>query len=210
MSSGTPEGPSPNPGDWKSPYSTGPGHTPGYGGQPHGHDRQDHGTLHDPYGQAGHGQGHGSQAYGSPGYDPGHGASAYDPGHGAPGHGGPYDPGYGSQGYGTTAYDPGYGSQGYGAPGHGGPYGPRPRHDVEGVRTHAIIALVVSITLAMSCFVSLGGIIGTILSGIALNRIETDTAYARKLLGWTWIGIGANFGLLLLGLVAVFATAAGA
>ncbi|MBG0819496.1 hypothetical protein HS048_01800 [Planomonospora sp. ID91781] len=217
MSSGTPEGPSPNPDDWKSPYSTGPGRTSGYGGQPSGHDphRQGHGTPHDPYGRTAHGQGHGSQAYGSPGYDPGHGSQPYDPGYGAQDYGAQD---YGTQGYGATAYDPGYGapgyaspgyaSPGYASPGYGGPYGPRPQQNVDGVRTHAIVALVISIVLAMSCYVSLGGLIGAILSGIALSKVEADTAYARKLLKWTWISIGTNFGLLLLGLVALFVAAA--
>ncbi|MBG0814754.1 hypothetical protein [Planomonospora sp. ID82291] len=219
MSSGTPEGPSPNPDDWRSPYRTGPGGVPGYGAQPHDRDPQGHGAPGDaygrtgdpygapgdPYGRTGHGRDHGAPTYGSPGHDPGYGAPAYGPGH-DPGYGAStYDLGHGAQGYGTPAYDPGYGT-----PGYGDPYGARPHRNVDGVRTHAIVALVVSITLAMSCFVSLGGLLGAILSGIALGKVETDTSYARKLLTWTWIGIGANIGLLVLGLVAVFATAAGA
>ncbi|MBG0826473.1 hypothetical protein HS041_01575 [Planomonospora sp. ID67723] len=93
------------------------------------------------------------------------------------------------------AYDP-YGSHSSYGQGYG--YAAGPYHDVEGVRTHAIVAMVVSITLALSCFVSLGGIVGTILSGIALGKVETEPARARGLIRWVWIGIGVNLGLIAL------------
>lgn len=53
--------------------------------------------------------------------------------------------------------------------------------------------------LALSCFVSLGGLVGTILSGLALGRVDTDPQGARNLLRWTWISIAVNFVLLVLG-----------
>ncbi|MEU6743267.1 hypothetical protein [Streptosporangium sandarakinum] len=182
MSSGHPEGPNGNPDDWRNPYGSGPGQTPGYGqsgdhGQvpgygppPGGHPT---GGQYPPPGQ-GYGQGYGGQGYGGQGYG---------------------DPGYGGQGYG----DPGYGQSapGYGYGGYG--YGPAPQGGNDGVRTHAIVALVVSIILALSCYVSLGGIAGAILSGIALGKVEREPRTARNLLKWTWISIGINVGLLILG-----------
>ncbi|MEV8630549.1 hypothetical protein AB0395_02740 [Streptosporangium sp. NPDC051023] len=196
MSSGQPEGPSTNPDDWKSPYSTGPGQTPAYG-QNHG--RPDHG-----------------QGYGQPGYyQPGHTLPGYDqPGYTQPSYG---DPGYGQLGYG----DPGYGQgheQGYGQPGHGSQgygespygqypprydYGPGPQQNTDGVRTHAIVALVISIFLGLTCYVSLGGITGAVLSGIALGKVDRDPQGARNLLKWTWISIGINIALVVLGVGAI-------
>ncbi|MFF5208032.1 hypothetical protein [Streptosporangium sp. NPDC000396] len=180
MSSGHPEGPSTNPDDWKSPYSTGPGQTPGYGqtgpGQAPG------------YGQTGPGQapGYGQQPYGQqqPSYD----EQPYGQGYGQP-----YDPGYG-QGYGEP-----YGQYGY---------GPAPQKNNDGVRTHAIVALVVSIMLGFTCYVSLGGIAGAILSGIALGKVDTDPRGARNLLKWTWISVGINVGLVILGIIALIVAGA--
>ncbi|GAA3442533.1 hypothetical protein [Planomonospora venezuelensis] len=109
-------------------------------------------------------------------------------------------PGGGKSPYG--AYDP-YDSGPYPYGSHGQAYGyaAGPHLDVEGVRTHAIVALVVSITLALSCFVSLGGIAGAVLSGIALGKVETETPRARGLIRWAWIGIGVNLGLIALATV---------
>ncbi|GIH78509.1 hypothetical protein [Planobispora longispora] len=171
MSSGTPEGPSTNPGDWKSPYSTGPGQTPGHGGQPSGDEAP--------------GSGQGGYGQSSPGY----GQNDYDrtsPGYGN--HGPSYDA-YGQAGYGQGGYGQGYG------------YGP-PRHpNVDGVRTHATIVLIISICLALSCFLTLGGIAGVVLSAIALSRVDQETHRAGYLLKWAWISIGINVGLLILGAV---------
>ncbi|MFD8528294.1 MgtC/SapB family protein [Streptosporangium canum] len=190
MSSGTPEGPSTNPDDWKSPYSTGPGQTPGYGQQPEYGQQPGQGHQQPGYGQQpqGYGQGYGQdQSYGQ-GQGYGQQAQGYGPGYGDQG----YGPGYGEQPYG-----PGYGEQPYGQPGYG--YGTPPRQNNDGVRTHAIVALVISIVLALSCYISLGGIAGAIMSGIALGKVETDPRSARNLLKWTWIGIGINVALVVLG-----------
>ena len=190
MSSGQPEGPSTNPDDWKSPYSTGPGQTPGSGGQNHG--PQD-------YGQQDYGQG--QPGYGQPGYEQsGYGQPSYGPGYGegyAQSHGQGYGPGY-EQGYGP-GYEQGYGQYGY---------GPAPHRGDEGVRTHAIVALVISIVLGLSCYVSLGGIAGAILSGIALGKVDSDPRGARNLLKWTWISIGINVALLVLGIGALIVAGA--
>lgn len=130
-----------------------------------------------------------------------------DQGHGWQEH--PYPPSdyrdHPTQGQGYPAYGgqphhpPAYGEQPYGyhPPRYG--YGPAPHRGDEGVRTHAIVALVISVVLALSCYVSLGGIAGAILSGIALGRVDTDPRGARNLLKWTWIGIGINVALLVLG-----------
>lgn len=178
MSSGHSEGPSTNPDDWKSPYTTGPGQTPGHDRQPYGYEQPQQGYQPEPV-QPEYGQ---TKDYGQA---PGYPDQSYGQGYGQS-----YGQGYG-QGYGEQpSYGQGYGQQGYGAP--------SPR-EVEGVRTHAIVALVISLVLALSCFVSLGGLIGTILSGLALGRVDTDPRGARNLLKWTWISVGANIVLLVLG-----------
>ncbi|GAA2872308.1 hypothetical protein GCM10010517_32630 [Streptosporangium fragile] len=172
MSSGHSEGPSTNPDDWKSPYGTGPGQPSGYDRQPYYEQPQSHPSEHNQTG----------------GYPAGYGR-----GYGEPGvYGQPYAQGYGAQSYG----------QGYGAQPYGQGYAPPPQPGNEGVRTHAVVALVVSIVMAMSCYVSLGGITGAILSGIALGKVDTDVRTARNLLKWTWISIGANVALIVLGIVA--------
>src|SRR5690606_25504516 len=85
----------------------------------------------------------------------------------------PYGPGPYEQQQPYGAYGPPPGPDSYQQQyGHyGPPYGPPPRQ--EGTRTHAIVALVISAVLALSCYVSIGGIIGTVLSGVALNKVET-------------------------------------
>ncbi|MEU9831524.1 hypothetical protein AB0D67_08275 [Streptosporangium sp. NPDC048047] len=186
MSSGHPEGPNHNPDDWKSPYGSGPGQTPGYGHSGDPGQAPGHGQSHD-YGQA--------PGYGTPPGGQGYGGQYPPPGQ-------PYGQGYGEQGYGGQGYgDPSYGQSapGYGPGGYGGyGYGPAPQGGSDGVRTHAIVALVISIVLALSCYVSLGGIAGVILSGIALGKVEREPQSARNLLKWTWISIGINIGLLIL------------
>ncbi|MFF0307174.1 MgtC/SapB family protein [Streptosporangium sp. NPDC004379] len=188
MSSGHPEGPNHNPDDWKSPYGSGPGQTPGYGPSGDHGQAPGHGQSHD-YGQA--------PGYGTPPGGQGYGGQYPPPGQ-------PYGQGYGEQGYGGQGYgDPssyGQSAPGYGHGGYGGyGYGPAPQGGNDGVRTHAIVALVISIILALSCYVSLGGIAGAILSGIALSKVEREPQSARNLLKWTWISIGINVGLLILG-----------
>ncbi|MEV4379450.1 hypothetical protein [Streptosporangium sp. NPDC049644] len=190
MSSGHSEGPSTNPDDWKSPYNTGPGQTPGYGQPQQGHHSehsQPSGYQAPGYGQPDYGQ----SGYGQPGYG--------EPGYGQPGYG---QPGYGQSGYGEPGYgQPGYG-QDYGRPGYGQGYGAPPHRNTEGVRTHAIVAMVISIVCTLSCYVTLGGLVGVILSSVALGRVDTDPPAARNLLKWTWISIGINIGLIILGVAA--------
>ncbi|MFC7647157.1 hypothetical protein ACFQX6_46515 [Streptosporangium lutulentum] len=53
---------------------------------------------------------------------------------------------------------------------------------------------------ALSCYVSLGGIAGAVMSGLALGKVDRDVRGAKKLLKWTWIGIGINIALILVGL----------
>ena len=156
--------------------------------------------------------GQGPQDWQTPGNHP------YGPPSGAGPYGQPQDP-YGQYGqYGQPpAGDPNqqygqYGQHGqygqYGQPGQNPyqqqqPYGYYPPGGYpprqEGPRTHAIVALVISLVLALSCYVSLGGIAGAILSGIALSKVDTEPDQARRLLKWTWIAIGINVVLLILG-----------
>ncbi|WP_433246616.1 hypothetical protein ACQPYK_45545 [Streptosporangium sp. CA-135522] len=186
MSSGNPEGPSTNPDDWKSPYSTGPNQNPGYGQQPgQGHQQPDYGQPGQGYGQPAYGQP--GQEYGQPGQEYGQPGQPGQPGYGQPGQE------YGQPGYGYGEQQP-YGQyqQGYG-------YAPPPHQGGDGPRTHAIVALVISIVLALSCYISIGGIAGAILSGIALGKVDTDPRGARNLLKWVWISIGINVALVVLG-----------
>ena len=104
----------------------------------------------------------------------------------------PYSPPPGSSpSYGPYGYEP----QPYGGY-YGPPYGYQPRQD--GPRTHAIVALIISAVLTVTCYVTLGGLAGVILSGIALSKVETQPQQARSLLKWTWIAIGVNITLLVL------------
>jgi hypothetical protein len=192
VSSGHPEGPSTNPDDWKSPYSTGPSQTPGHG-EPYGYEPPKQ-ERQAEYGQPGYQPNYGqNQAYGQDqgqGYGPG---QRYGQGQGqsyGPSQGQGQNYGRG-QGYGEQPpygqYPPPY-TQGYG-----------PQQGSEGVRTHAIVALAISLVFALSCFVSLGGIAGAIMSGIALGKVDRDVRGAKTLLHWTLISIVINFALILLG-----------
>jgi hypothetical protein len=198
VSSGHPEGPSTNPDDWKSPYSTGPGQTPGYG-EPYGYEPPQQ-ERQPEYGQPGHQPNYGQDQ--THGQNPGQGygqAPGQDYGSGQ-GYGQPQGPGqsYGQgQGYGQQ---PPYGQY---PPPYAQGYGPGPQPGSDGTRTHAIVALVISLVFALSCYVSLGGIAGAILSGLALGKVDRDVRGARKLLKWTWISIGINIVLIILG-VATF------
>jgi hypothetical protein len=145
----------------------------------------------------------------------------------------PEQPGQGPQDWRTPSnpYGPQSGSTPYGQPPYGqqqyGPYGPPPGPDPnqqygqygqygqqpygygyypprqQGPRTHAIVALVVSIVLALSCYFTLGGIAGAILSGVALGKVDTEPDQSRKLLKWTWISIGINAALFAIGIGAL-------
>lgn len=224
MSSGTPEHHGWHPQTPQDPYGGQYGHP---GGQPPHGRPQDQGQA--GYGQGGYNQG----GYGQPGYGQPQDQPAYgQPGYGQPqnqqGYGQPHDQsGYGQPGYGQPGYSasPEYGQPGYaaspeyGQPGYGQPYDPQygaygqpgygyqqpygPQYGDQGPRTHAIVALVISIILALSCYVSLGGIAGAILSGIALGKAETEPHRARSLLKWCWIAIGINVVLLIVGIALI-------
>ncbi|MEV7965496.1 hypothetical protein AB0O34_05875 [Sphaerisporangium sp. NPDC088356] len=223
MSSGPPESSGQNPKDWQSPYGSSGGHD-AYGGQPsYGepyvtpsrttpyddqppHDQQ-YGQQHDQPGYDQYGSPAPSyDAPAQPSYDQPYGSPAQAP-YGQPGYG---QPGYGQPGQGQASYgQPGYGQPGYGQPAYGQPgygqqynqpYGYPPRPASDGPRTHAIVALVISLVMALSCYVSLGGIAGAIIAGIALGKVDSEPARARSLLKWSWISIGINIGLLILGI----------
>ncbi len=158
-----------------------------------GHDPQDWQNAANPYGPPPGQDPYGRQQYGGPppGYDPNHGPDpnqqyGYDPNHGP-------DPNHQYGYYPPPGPGPYQNQYGYYPPGG---YPPRQ----EGPRTHAIVALVVSLVLAFSCYVSLGGIAGAILSGIALSKVDTQPDTARRLLKWTWVSIGINVGLLVIGI----------
>ncbi len=185
----SPEQPSQDPQDWQSPSNPqGPPQDQpqdqpqgqSYGPQP--------GQPVGPYGQSPQGM-YGQDPYGGYGQGP-QGAYGQAPQAFGQAPQGMY--GQGPQGYGQGSYDPRYGY-------YGQPYGPPARQD--GTRTHAIVALVVSIVLAMSCYVTLGGIAGAILSGIALSKVDMEPDRARNLLKWTWISIGINVVLIVLAIV---------
>lgn len=142
-------------------------------------------------------------------------SGSWDPGGHAYGAGEPKDsdsppsgyqqPGYAQPGYGYQ--QPGYGYQqpgyGYNPPGYGYGYAPPPYPESDGVRTHAIIALVISLVLTMTCYVTPGGLTGAILSGIALSKADYEPRRARNLLRWCWISIGVNVGLIILGIILI-------
>ncbi|GAA2400004.1 hypothetical protein [Nonomuraea africana] len=109
-------------------------------------------------------------------------------------YGSPYGHGSGEQPYGAP-----YGQQP--PPGYGYGY-PPPQ---QGPRTHAIVALVISIVLALSCYITPGGIAGAIMSGIALGQVDTQPDKARNLLKWTWISIGINVALVIVGFGVIIA-----
>ncbi|GAA5073100.1 hypothetical protein GCM10023259_073550 [Thermocatellispora tengchongensis] len=146
------------------------------------------------------------------GHNPYQGQNTQPGGYGAYG-----TPGYGEQqypGYGEQQY-PGYGEQQYYQQpppyqqpqqpyGYGYGYAQPPRHpDADGKRTHAIVALVISIVLAMSCYVTPGGLAASVLSGIALSKADLEPQKAGNLLKWAWISIGINVGLIILGVATI-------
>src|SRR5690606_12167901 len=89
---------------------------------------------------------------------------------------------------------------GYPPSGYGYGYPRNPKSD--GARTHAIVALIVSLFFALSCYVTPGGLAGAILSGMALSKVEYEPDRANRLLKWCWISLGINVGLLVLGIAA--------
>ncbi|MFC4592125.1 hypothetical protein [Sphaerisporangium corydalis] len=225
MSSGPPEQSGQDPKDWQSPYGPPGGHD-AYGdrppdGEPYGggaqspydqrpYDRPPAGSPYDqdhssPYDQPHDRQGYAQPTYDQQGYPPQQGYAPQE-GYPPPGqnpYAAGYDPSYGTPSQGPYG-QPGYGQQGYGQPyGYGPPYGYPPRPPADSQRTHAIVALVISLVLAMSCYVSLGGIAGAILAGIALGKADTDPPGARSLLKWCWISIGINVVLLVGGIATI-------
>ncbi|MEU4834454.1 DUF4190 domain-containing protein [Streptosporangium sp. NPDC023615] len=178
------------------------GHDLGYSGRTYA-DQGHTGGHHDTgwYGggghtAAGHGGGPGNGGHDGGGHpDAGHAAGEYA-GHTRRDHADPSLHGYGQSAPSPYGYGQGYVEQPH-APGHG----PGTSRATEGVRTHAIVAMVVGIVLSLSFFLSIGGLVAVVLSGLALGRVDTDTRGAGKLLRRAWIGIGVNIGLIVLGAV---------
>ncbi|MFE3451151.1 hypothetical protein ACFXJ8_19740 [Nonomuraea sp. NPDC059194] len=110
---------------------------------------------------------------------------------------------YGQQQPYGSPYNQGQSPYGHPQPGYGYGYPPPPQQ--QGPRTHAIVALVISIVLALSCYITPGGIAGAILAGIALGQVDTMPDKARNLLKWTWISIGINVALVILGVGTIIA-----
>lgn len=170
-----------------------------HGQPPYGQPGQPYG---DQYGQGGYAQP--GQPYGPPGSDPNaHRQPGYDAG--------AYQQ-YAQPGYDPNAYQqyaqPGYGPAPYQQPGPG--YGPPPGYPPpgEGPRTHAIVALVIGIVLALSCYVTPGGIAAAILAGQALQKAAYEPLKAKKLLKWAWTAVGINVGLWVLFIVTMLTLAA--
>ncbi|MCG5219893.1 hypothetical protein [Streptosporangium sp. KLBMP 9127] len=188
-----------NPDDWQAPRDA---DQPPYPSGPEGQGQQGYGQQgyeQPSYGQPSYGQ-PSQPGYSQPGYgQPGYGQPAYaQPGYG------PKDGGYGPPTQPPQGYqDPLYGQQNpYGQAPYGYGYGQPPRPGTEGPRTHAIVALVISIVLAMSCYITPGGLAGAVLSGIALSKADIEPRRASNLLKWAWIAIGINFALVIVGIVA--------
>ncbi|MBB5083151.1 hypothetical protein [Nonomuraea endophytica] len=93
----------------------------------------------------------------------------------------PYQP-YGAP-YGEQP-PPGYG---YG-PGYPPPH--QPRND--GLRTSAIVALVLNLIAIVTCcnFVAIAG---AIMAGLGLGKVDTEPENARSKLVWAWVLFGAGF-----------------
>lgn len=214
--------PEPDPAAYAGPHS-GPGAPAGYeppsGSPPHA--PPDPGPYAPPpsYDPAGPPQPYPSYAppaappYPQPGAEP----YARPPSHDPAGH---PQPGYAPGGHPPAAYDPAaypqpYPQPGYApaappypqpGPGYGPPYGPPPAG--EGPRTHAIVALVFGVVLALSCYVTPGGVIATILSAQALQKAATEPLRAKRMIKWAWVAMGVNVGLWVAFIVTMLVLAA--
>ncbi|MFI6602288.1 hypothetical protein ACIBHX_39065 [Nonomuraea sp. NPDC050536] len=84
---------------------------------------------------------------------------------------------------------------------YGEPYGnqpppswghPPPRPEADKARANAIVALVLNCLAIPSCC-NLLAIPGAIMAGLALGRVNNDTAGARRMLVWSWVLFGLGF-----------------
>jgi hypothetical protein len=131
------------------------------------------------------------------------------PPYGSPAQPGGYPPGSAVQGYGpgTGGYGPppGYGT-GYAGGYAGGSAGPGYRTatpEQASTRTQAILALVLNIVSVLLCG-NIFGIVGAVLSGIALGKIDADLPQARTLLRWGWILLAGGLALTVLAVLGIF------
>ena len=132
---------------------------------------------------------HGTPSGGQPG--------PYGDPHGAPsgGHPSPYGDPYPQPtgGYGAPA---GYGAQpgGYGEPAPAYGYAVEPYREAAPNQTSAILALVVSILLVVTCCGALG-VVGLVFSALSMTE-KTDPDKARRHLRYAWIANGVVLGIL--------------
>ena len=155
-------------------------------------------------------------------YQPGSGQPG-PPGYGQPGYGQPGQPGYGQQGQPAYGQPSGYDQYGQPAyppypmyptyPGYQGylvyPYPqPQPPPPDDGVRGQAIASLVCNIIASLMCCLVFG-VVGIVLSAIAMSRSEHDPESARKLVRWSWGALAAAVvaGIAVAVLVIAFAPA---
>ena len=115
---------------------------------------------------------------------------------------------YSSSAYGTGGYPPGprYEQPGYDQPGHdqagyhaygqASGYGLPPARSAEqsSVRTQGTVALVLNIVSALACCNVLG-IVGAVLAGISLGKVDQDLPHAKNLIKWSWVLLGTGVAL---------------
>lgn len=111
-----------------------------------------------------------------------HGTGGYPP---QPGY--PVPPPYPPPGY------PGGAGSGY----TGGYTGVGSSPEQQSTRTQAVVSLVLNILSVLAC-ANVLGIVGAILAGVALGRLDTDLPSARNLVRWSWILLVGGLVLLLL------------
>lgn len=115
--------------------------------------------------------------------------------YGGPGYGPPPPPGFSDPYQGPhQAYQPPY------PPPPG--YPPYPGYQPALAKGGAIGALVTSILLVMSCYATIGGIIGLIFSIIAVSE-NHDQEKVSRFTRYAWIANGVTIGLLVLFFIAV-------
>jgi hypothetical protein len=145
--------------------------------------------------------------YGQPQYgQPQYGQSQYGQPPAQPAQQQPMPGGY-TGGYGGYTGGPGGGYPGgYPATQPQGYYGaPRPTSpEQSSTRTQGILALILNIVSVLFCC-NLFGIVGAVLAGIALGRVDNDLPSARNLIKWSWILLGGGLALAVIGAILYFA-----
>jgi hypothetical protein len=120
---------------------------------------------------------------------------------------GGYTGGYGGYtgGPGGGGYTGGY-AGGYPAPQPHGYYGtPSPASpEQSSTRTQGILSLILNIVSVLFCC-NIFGIVGAVLAGIALGRVDNDLPSARNLIKWSWILLGGGLALAVIGAILYFA-----